>query len=206
MVWLTRRAEHSRLLALRTQLDPHFLFNTLNAIAEWCREDGEVAERATLRLSDMLRTILDASRVPTWPLERELALCRMLFDLHAVRDPGAFEVRWTMDDLPAGVSVPPMILLPVCENAMKHGVGAGHRGPIEIGARTCGGDLRSGVELWVDNPGPYAGRREGGEGIASVIQRLALAYDGAASLVVEGRGDRTRATMILPGARPLEDA
>lgn len=206
VAWLARRAEHSRLLALRSQLDPHFLFNTLNAIAEWCREDGEVAERATLRLSDMLRTILDASRVPTWPLERELALCRMLFDLHAIRDPGAFEVRWAVDDVPPGVSVPPMILLPVCENAMKHGVGAGHRGPIEIGGRTLGDVPTSGVELWVDNPGPYAGPREGGEGIASVTQRLAVAYDGAASLVVEGRGDRTRATMILPGARPSEDA
>ena len=79
-------------------------------------------------------------------------------------------------------------------------------GRIEVGGRTRGAGPTAGVELWVDNPGPYAGPREGGEGIASVTQRLAVAYDGAASLVVEGRGDRTRATMILPGAQPLEDA
>ena len=61
-------------------LDPHFLFNTLNAIAEWCREDGEVAERAVLQLSAMLRTVLAGVRAPTWPLAEELELVR-----HAVR-------------------------------------------------------------------------------------------------------------------------
>jgi hypothetical protein len=62
---LVKEADQARLLALRTHLDPHFLFNTLNAIAEWCREDGEVAERAVLQLSSMLRTILTGVRSAT---------------------------------------------------------------------------------------------------------------------------------------------
>ena len=69
-VALAREAERAQLLALRAHLDPHFLFNTLNAIAEWCREDGETAERAVLRLSAMLRTVLGrrARRRPgRWP-------------------------------------------------------------------------------------------------------------------------------------------
>lgn len=202
VVSLARQAEHARLLALRSQLDPHFLFNTLNAIAEWCREDGEVAEQATLRLSDMLRTILDASRAPVWSLGRELALCRTLFDLHAVRDPGAFEVRWDTDGVPEGVSVPPMILLPLCENAMKHGIGAGHRGPIVVGARALG----DGVEVWVENPGPFTGPRPGGEGIASVTQRVQLAYGPAATITVGAEGDRTRACVVLPTRQPQEEA
>ncbi|MCA9712589.1 MAG: histidine kinase, partial [Myxococcales bacterium] len=65
---LAAEAERAQLLALRSHLDPHFLFNTLNAIAEWCREDGEVAEQATLRLSAMLRTVLAGTREPAWPL------------------------------------------------------------------------------------------------------------------------------------------
>ena len=183
------------------QLDPHFLFNTLNAIAEWCREDGEVAEQGILRLSDMLRTILEASRLPVWSLDREVALCRTMFELYAVRDPGAFEIVWDLDELPA-VSVPPMILLPVCENAMKHGLGAGHRGPVEVGARARG----DGVELWVENPGRYTGPRPGGEGIASVTHRLALAYAGAATLTIDPRGERTRVALVLPYRRPQEEA
>jgi signal transduction histidine kinase len=186
-------AERARLLALRANLDPHFLFNTLNAIAEWCREDGEVAERATLRLSDMLRTILDASRRSAWPLADELALCRHLFELHLVRGAGAFELV-EVGAVPAAVQVPPMILLPLCENAVKHGPGAGSRGTIELGTRTH----EDGIDLWVENPGTYTGPRVGGEGVELVRSRLAHAYGGRASLTIEGRGDRTRATIHLP--------
>ena len=67
---LEREAEHAQLLALRSHFDPHFLFNTLNAIAEWCREDGLVAERAILALSSMLHTIMTAIRATRWPLAR----------------------------------------------------------------------------------------------------------------------------------------
>ena len=63
-------AEQAQLLALRSHLDPHFLFNTLNAIAEWCQTDGAVAEAAVLRLSAMLRSVLAGVRAATWPLER----------------------------------------------------------------------------------------------------------------------------------------
>jgi len=67
---LAREAEQAQLLALRAHLDPPFLFNTLNAIAEWCREDGEVAERAVLQLSSILRAVLEGVRAPDWPLGR----------------------------------------------------------------------------------------------------------------------------------------
>ena len=74
-------AERARLLAVANHLDPHFLFNTLNAIAEWCREDGLVAETAILRLSALLRSIMDGISssdpgAPTWSLGREVELVR----------------------------------------------------------------------------------------------------------------------------------
>ena len=71
---LTREAEHAQLLALRSHLDPHFLFNTLNAIAEWCRSDGLVAEKAILQLSSMLRTMMTGIQETGWPLAKELEL------------------------------------------------------------------------------------------------------------------------------------
>lgn len=84
---LALEAERAQLLALRAHLDPHVLFNTLNAIAEWCREDPAVAEAATLRLATMLRAVLAGVKAPAWPLARELELVADLFELYRVRDP-----------------------------------------------------------------------------------------------------------------------
>lgn len=191
---LAAEAERAQLLALRSHLDPHFLFNTLNAIAEWCREDGEVAEQATLRLSDMLRTVLAATREPAWPLRRELELARTLLDLHRIRDPERFTLETEgLDALPS-VSVPPMILLPLVENAAKHGPNAGHRGPIVLRVRTSGSQLR----LEVENAGRFDGERDGGEGLQQVRRRLAHAYGGTAALVLRASGERTLARIEIP--------
>jgi len=195
---LAREAERAHLLAVRAHLDPHFLFNTLNAIAEWCREDGAVAEAAVLRLSSMLRTILAGVQEAAWPLARELDLCRDLFELHRVRDPGRVRFEVVDAGAPAGALVPPMILLPLAENAIKHGVAAGHDGVTRLRAGVCGEAL----EIAVENPGRYQGPRPGGEGLAMVERRLALAYEGQASLRIEAEGERTVATVRLPLAGP----
>jgi two-component system sensor histidine kinase AlgZ len=191
---LEREAERAELLALRSQLDPHFLFNTLNAIAEWCREDGEVAERAILTLSSMLRTMLEGVKRPGWPLADELRLASMLVELHAVRDPGATGLELDRAGELAGATVPPMVILGLVENALKHGPGKGHRGPLRLAVRGEGGGLL--VEL--DNPGEYAGDRPGGQGLPSLRRRLALAYGGGASFSIEGGGGRTTSRLRLP--------
>lgn len=195
---LAREAERAHLLAVRAHLDPHFLFNTLNAIAEWCREDGAVAEAAVLRLSSMLRTILAGVQEAAWPLARELDLCRDLFELHRVRDPGRVRCEVIDAGAPAGALVPPMILLPLAENAIKHGVAAGHDGVTRLVAGVRGEALA----ITVENPGRYVGPRPGGEGLAMVERRLALAYEGQASLQIAAAGDRTVATVMLPLAGP----
>ena len=197
---LAREAERAHLLAIRAHLDPHFLFNTLNAIAEWCREDGAVAEEAILRLSSMLRTILAGVHLAAWPLARELDLCRDLFELHRIRDPGRFSASIAVDGEPAGFTVPPLILLPLAENAIKHGPAAGHRGPVEIRAAIDG----ERCTVLITNPGPYRGPRPGGEGVSTVERRLALAYGGAASLALEEVEGTTRASLTLPARAPQE--
>src|SRR4051812_15939222 len=106
---LAREAERAQLLALRSHLDPHFLFNTLNAIAEWCRDDGEIAERAVLQLSAMLRAVLEGVHAPRWSLREELALVGTLFELHGLRDPQRLRlVRRLAEPLP-DATVPPML-------------------------------------------------------------------------------------------------
>ncbi|MBK8263704.1 MAG: histidine kinase [Nannocystis sp.] len=195
---LAREAERAQLLAVRAHLDPHFLFNTLNAIAEWCREDGAVAEAAVLRLSSMLRTILAGVHEPTWSLARELDLCRDLFELHRVRDPSRLRYQLTGDPAAAAALVPPMILLPLAENAIKHGVAAGHDGLTRLDVRAH----EAHVEITLRNPGPYLGPRLGGEGLRMVHRRLALAYDGRAQLTLSADGESTLTELTLPRSAP----
>jgi hypothetical protein len=197
---LAREAEHAQLLALRSHLDPHFLFNTLNAIAEWCRQDGAVAERAILRLSSMLRTVMTGITSTSWPLSREIELIDSLFDLYLIRDPNLFVYK---RDIPADLpelDVPPMILLPIAENAMKHGPSAGHRGELVLRVREEHGALT----FDLSNPGAYKGRREGGSGLPILEKRLALMYGDRATFQIRGVGDRTSVSVHLP--EPKETA
>jgi two-component system sensor histidine kinase AlgZ len=191
---LAREAERAQLLALRANLDPHFLFNTLNAIAEWCRVDGVVAEQAVLRLAEMLRAVLAGGRAEWWPLERELALVDALFELHRMRDPDRFTVSRDVDEATLRVPVPPLLLLLIAENAMKHGPFAGHRGEVRVAIAAENG----GLHLTFSNPGPYRGPRPGSDGLPTAERRLALAYDGRARLTIAGDGDRTRVDLLLP--------
>ena len=196
---LELEAEQAQLLALRSHLDPHFLFNTLNAIAEWCRTDGAVAEAAVLRLSAMLRSVLAGVRSATWPMEKELELLRTLFELHLLRDPELFQLTFEVAPGLADVPVPPLMLLPLAENAVKHGPAAGHRGQIRLELSARDNEL----VFLVENPGASKGPREGSSGLPTVERRLALAYGGKARLSLESTEGRTRVTVTLPRSGPL---
>lgn len=191
---LAREAEHAQLLALKSHLDPHFLFNTLNAIAEWCREDGAIAEKAIVQLSSMLRTMMGAIHTATWPLAKEVELVDALFALHAIRDPSAFTYERDVPDPLPEVDVPPMVLLPIAENAMKHGPLARHRGTVRF-AVTGGA---AGLTLTISNPGAFQGPRDGGSGLPIVRKRLALAYRDGATFSIRAEGDRCTAVVVLP--------
>ncbi len=191
---LEKQAERAQLLALRSHLDPHFLFNTLNAIAEWCREDPKVAERATLQLSAMLRTILTGVKAATWPLHDELSLVRQLLELHRARDPERFQFELEVSRESDPVPVPPLLVLSLAENAVKHGPAAGHAGRIQLRAwieneRLC---------VTIRNPGPFRGPREGADGLSTIVKRLELSYDGQAGMQHTSDGRTTTATLRLP--------
>jgi hypothetical protein len=197
---LARDAERAQLLALRTHLDPHFLFNTLNAIAEWCREDGETAERAVMQLSAMLRTVLAGVRAASWPLAEEVALVETLFALHRLRDPDRVRVVLQLPAPLPALEVPPMLLLPLAENAVKHGPAAGHAGEIAIEGRVAPADDT--LRISIRNPGAFRGRRAGGTGLDMVEKRLALAYDGKAMLRIASEGESTVVEVTLPLTTP----
>jgi len=195
---LALEAERAQLLALRAHLDPHFLFNTLNAIAEWCRQDGVLAEQAILKLSALLRQIFTGVRAAAWPLQREIELLRDLFELHRIRDPERFVVEWALPEPLPPVELPPLLLLPLAENAVKHGPAQGHSGSIVVELS----DQGEALELRLGNPGPYQGPRDGGEGLDMVRRRLALAYGERATFAIAGRDQRTEVLLTLPRSGP----
>lgn len=118
---LARAEARALFLALKAQLHPHTLFNALNTIAALIPEDPRGAEEATLRLSALLRNILDALEKPEWPLADEFRLLEDLLRLEELRF--GERLGFTLDLAPAMADRPvqPLILLPLVENALKHG-------------------------------------------------------------------------------------
>lgn len=200
---LAREAESAQLLALRSHLDPHFLFNTLNAIAEWCRDDGEVAERAVLQLSAMLRTVLEGVQAPSWSLREEMGLVGTLFALHGLRDPERIRFVQRLPNPMPDLAIPPMLFLPLADNAVKHGVAAGHGGEVVLEVERAPAGQ---VLVRLENAGTFAGRRAGGLGLEMVERRLALAYDGRATFRIATSGTRTVAEVIFPMGLPPREA
>ncbi len=191
---LQEQAQRAQLLALKSHLDPHFLFNTLNAIAEWCRTDGAVAEKAVLQLSDMLRTMLEGVQAPLWPLDRELQLVDTLLALHQLRDAALFTVTRDLK-APGSIQVPPMALLTLAENAVKHGPAKGHRGVIHLHSRVEGSQCM----VVIENPGPVGAERIGSHGLPTLRQQLQLTWGPKATLSLEaGSAASTRAVLTFP--------
>jgi LytS/YehU family sensor histidine kinase len=145
-------------------------------------------------------------RAASWPLATELELMRTLFDLYRLRDADLYQLQLQAPTPLPAVEVPPLLLLPLAENAIKHGPASGHRGAVSLTVTT---DEAAGrLLLTLDNPGAWNGHRPGGEGLRMVTRRLALAYtdQAAASLTVGGVGGRTVAELSLPLSGPVREA
>ena len=157
---------------------------------------GEVAEAAVLKLSQMLRAVLAGVKEPAWPLAQELELVQTLFSLHLLRDKGLFTLEQRLPASLPEVKVPPMTLLTLAENAIKHGPSAGHRGQLVLEVSEEPG----GVRLTLENPGTFKGPRSGSDGLPTLQRRLLLHYEGKATLSVGAAEDstRTRADLWVP--------
>ena len=203
---LTRQLVEARLSALRMQLNPHFLFNALNTVSAFIERDPERAQTMVAQLAGLLRRVLDGDGRPEVPLADELALLRDYLAIQQARFGDGLAVEEAVDPDVLGAFVPALVLQPLAENAVEHGVSrlVGSTGQIRVGARTqVGVDGADRLVLTVsDNgPGPDAptDRPVSGVGLANTRDRLSALYgDGAALTLDSGPDGGAVATVVLP--------
>lgn len=174
---LQTRLAHAQLDALKMQLHPHFLFNTLNAIAALVRkQEGAAAVRMIAGVSDLLRLALYNTGKQTVPLRQELDFVERYLALEQMRFADRLQVVRRVDPGALSASVPNLLLQPLVENALKHGISArAAAGRLELAAVRQGDVLH--LEVRDDGPGPSGDWEEGGGiGLANVRARLQQLY------------------------------
>jgi len=203
-----RRWQDQRQAALRAELEalqsrthPHFLFNSINAVVSLIHDDPDRAARTLEQLADVLRYALQSARRERVPLRDELAMIEDYLEIQRAR----FGERlcYTLDIEPGlgDVTLPPLVLQPLVENAVLHGLdGGARRGTVRVVGRRRGETL----ELRVDDDGPGLGssRHAGsGTGLRDLAHRIALLYGAAGSLAVgPGQTGGVSAELVLPVA------
>jgi signal transduction histidine kinase len=198
-------AQHAQLAALRYQLNPHFLFNTLNAISAMIvTKRNEEAELMTDKLSSFLRASLASDPTELVPLEQELALMEDYLEIESIRFGERLHVEIDCASNACGVPIPSFLLQPLVENAIKYGV-APSREPVNI--RVVG--RREGNELVVsvedDGRGSDLAVKTGstGVGLQNVRRRLSALYGPSASIAAGPRNPGYAATIRLPVPQQL---
>lgn len=188
----------ARLRALQARIHPHFLFNTLNTIASLIRRQPDYAEQAVLDLADLLRSALTHRDSIT--LDEELELTRRYLAIESLRLGERLRVDWRLaPDLPLDLPIPALLLQPLVENAIYHGIQSLPEGgtlTIQVEKQTAA------LRITIANPRPNDRNepRQSGQRIAqdNIRQRLQLAYEILDPLVITETADSYQVSFILP--------
>jgi two-component system, LytTR family, sensor kinase len=179
--------QRAQLQALRSQLNPHFLFNTLHSIAELVHGNPMLAEALILRLGELLRQVLRSSTLPDVPLEEELDFVRGYVEIEQMRLGERLQVRWDVEPEALQARVPGLILQPLVENAIQHGIAPlAAMGSLTIRAWREQGFLH--LQVRDTGPGLSSASREQGSGIglSNTRARLERLYGGRQSFELIG--------------------
>jgi two-component system LytT family sensor kinase len=191
----------AQLRSLKAQLHPHFLFNALHTVSSLIRTDPENAERIVARISDLLRLMLRESAVQLVPLETELDHLKLYLDIEKARFEERLTVRFEIAPETRGALVPSLLLQPLVENAIRHGIGK-RDGPGEVTIRSARGER--GLELRVIDNGPGlpaepTGPLREGVGLSTIRGRLDRLYGSAQSAVLRDlAGGGVEAWIVIP--------
>lgn len=199
---LEAQLAHAQLQALKMQLQPHFLFNALNSISSLVLEEPRVAVHMIARLGDFLRLTIENNGTQVVSLERELEFLRCYLEIEQVRFRDRLRVKIEAEPETMSAQVPNLLLQPIIENAIKHGISArAAAGRIEVFARRRDGKLQ--IEVCDDGPGPDTSSPiriiNEGVGLANTRERLRQLYRDDFRIDLNSRtGGGTAVTVEIP--------
>lgn len=193
-------AAQAQARALQAQMNPHVLFNALSGLTELVHEDAHAAEEALVSLAGLLRTLLELGQRPTCSLAVERALVEQYLAVEAFRLGKRLQVSWDWDRSLEERELPPLLLQPLVENALKHGIAPSRTGgELRIGLAAVEG----GLELQVANTGhPMDEHASEGVGLSNLRERLALLGFGPEAFRLVHAEGWTRAALRIPGGKP----
>jgi len=193
---LSPALSEARLQALQARIRPHFLYNSLNAVLSLIRQDPRRAETALEDLADLFRVVMGDNRELS-PISREVELCRQYLDLEQLRLGDRLKVAWRVDKMPADALVPPLLLQPLLENAVYHGIEPRvEPGEVSIDIYS----LRNQVHAVLRNPYSRQGNHHAGNKMAlsNIRERLQLHFDAEATLETRVGDDMYQVHITLP--------
>jgi two-component system, LytTR family, sensor histidine kinase AlgZ len=198
-------ARDAELRALKAQVNPHFLFNSLNSISALTTSDPAKAREMCVLLGDFLRRTLGLGEKSAIPLEEELSLIRAFLAVEKVRFGARIQMEENIDKEALSIPVPPLLLQPLIENAVVHGIAnLVEGGYIRLGIHSHNGTISIDVENSFDPDAPP--KRRSGVGLANVRQRLQTRYGNLASFAVKTEGENFRVALTLPAEIEVQPA
>ena len=202
---LETRLVEARLKTLEAELHPHFLFNTLHAISTLVHTDPEAADRMISRLSDLLRLTFDRSGAAGVPLKEELEFLQKYLEIEQIRFQDRLSVKFDIDPETLDTDVPRMILQPLVENAIKHGIGPrSGQGLVQISAR------KQEDKIWIEVRDNGVGlsrnarvRFNNGVGLSNTRARLECLYGAEQRLDFAEEDSGLSVRMLIPSLHPV---
>lgn len=197
-----RAAVDAQLRALQAQTNPHFLFNSLNVVAGLIHEDPALAERTLERFAGLFRYAIEGSRSERVTLDRELAFVEDYLEVQRLRFGERLETEIDAGARALGVEVPPLLLQPLVENAVLHGMSDGRALRVTISAKFEGDGVR--VRVSDDGPGLGHSQHKGTQSSIDTLRARVRAIEGASIWIRDRAPNGVDAEVFLPARREKE--
>lgn len=186
----------ARLQALQARIRPHFLFNSINAVLSLIRSQPKRAESALEDMADLFRVLMAENR-DLVPIEKEIALCKQYLNIESLRLEDRLKITWQIDNMPPDALIPPLILQPLLENAVYHGIE-----PMPEGGEIIVAITPKNKELHINISNPYSPENDHHSGnkmaLKNIRERLKLHFDLEATLKTEAKNNRYNVSIHLP--------